>query len=139
MRPFHYAFKVKDIESTRSFYVGLLGCTEGRSAKTWIDFDFYGNQLSAHLSDSIPPADYCGEVDGVKVPIPHFGCILSREDFEAVQRSLEDNGAEFIIRPCIRYPGSPGEQLTMFVCDPSGNALEFKAFRNEEELFSRGE
>lgn len=136
MRPFHYAFKVKDIASTRQFYVELLGCSEGRSTDTWIDFDFFGNQLSAHLSHSIPTPDYCGKVDGINVPIPHFGCILSVEQFRQVQQKLEQAQVTFLVQPQVRYEGKPGEQYTMFVLDYSGNPLEFKAFANEAEIFS---
>ena len=135
MSPFHFAFKVKDIELTRTFYIQILGCKEGRSTNTWIDFDFFGNQLSAHISDNIPELDYCGNVDGVKVPIPHFGCLLSANDFRDVQKKLEDANIEFIIKPQTRYQGKTGEQLTMFIFDLSGNPLEFKAFTNPEEVF----
>lgn len=136
MNPFHCAFKVKDIESTRKFYVEILGCTEGRSTDTWIDFNFFGNQLSAHISDEFPELDYCGHVDGLKVPIPHYGCVLSVEDFKIVQKQLEDAKIEFLIKPYLRYEGKTGAQYTMFVFDFSGNPLEIKAFINEEEMFS---
>ena len=137
MRPFHYAFKIKDIPSTRNFYVELLGCKEGRSTDTWIDFDFFGHQLSAHLSDDIAPLDYCGKVDGVDVPIPHFGCLLSIEDFQIVQKRLEDADIKFAVKPQKRYADEVGEQWTMFVFDFSGNPLEFKAFKNDSEIFSK--
>lgn len=135
MRPFHFAFKVKDIESTRKFYVDILGCPEGRSTAHWIDFDFFGNQLSAHISSSIPSPDYCGNVDGVSVPIPHFGCVLDIVQFEQVQKNMEENNIDFIIKPQKRYENEKGEQLTMFVLDFSGNPIEFKAFKNQEEMF----
>ena len=135
MRPFHYAFKIKDISSTRKFYIEILGCTEGRSTDTWIDFDFFGHQLSAHLSDKIQALDYCGKVDGVNIPIPHFGCILSMEEFQAVQKRLETADIKFVVQPQRRYADEVGEQWTMFVLDFSGNPLEFKAFKNEEEVF----
>jgi len=135
MRPFHYAFKIKDISSTRKFYIEILGCTEGRSTDTWIDFDFFGHQLSAHLSDKIQALDYCGKVDGVNIPIPHFGCILSMEEFQAVQKRLETADIKFVVQPQKRYADEVGEQWTMFVLDFSGNPLEFKAFKNEEEVF----
>ena len=135
MQPFHYAFKIKDIASTRKFYVDILGCKEGRSTSTWIDFDFFGNQLSAHISDVIPSLDYCGLVDGVKVPIPHFGCLLSMDQFNAIEEKLSKANIDFIIKPQVRYPGLKGEQWTMFVLDFSGNPIEFKAFKNEEEYF----
>lgn len=135
MNPFHYAFKVKDIESTRKFYIDILGCQEGRSTNSWIDFNFFGNQLSAHISDNIPKLDYCGHVDGVKVPIPHFGCLLSIDQFKIVQEKFEKANIDFVIKPQIRYEGEVGEQHTMFVFDLSGNPLEFKAFKNEDEVF----
>lgn len=136
MNSFHYAFKVKDIESTRKFYVELLGCKEGRFTSSWIDFNFFGHQLSAHISDHLPSLDYCGQVDGTSVPIPHFGCLLSIDDFKKIQRKLELANTEFIIKPQIRYEGKTGEQWTMFVLDYSGNPLEFKAFSNMDEVFS---
>ena len=135
MASFHYAFKVKDIESTRAFYVDILGCKEGRSTDNWIDFDFFDNQLSAHLSDNFPKLDYCGKVDGISVPIPHFGCLLEKDNFEEIQRKLESQNIEFVVKPQKRYKGKIGEQLTMFVFDFSGNPLEFKSFSNSEEVF----
>ncbi|MCH2196628.1 dioxygenase [Kordia sp.] len=137
MNAFHYAFKVKDIASTRKFYVELLGCTEGRSTEHWIDFDFFGHQLSGHVSDNIPKLDYCGKVDGVSVPIPHFGCLLTIPQFETLQNTFEANDIQFVIKPQIRYKGQAGEQRTMFVFDFSGNPLEFKAFSNENEVFAK--
>ena len=134
-RPFHYAFKVKDIDTTRKFYVDILGCEEGRSTESWIDFNFFGNQLSAHISNDIPQPDYCGKVDGVSVPIPHFGCILELGEFQLIQSKLEKENINFIIKPQKRYEGQPGEQLTMFVLDYSENPLEFKTFINSEEVF----
>lgn len=135
MSAFHYAFKVKDIESTRKFYVDILACKEGRSTDTWIDFDFFGHQLSAHISQEIPPLDYCGNVDGIKVPIPHFGCLLSIDEFQIIQHKLEQANVKFVIKPQKRYAGQTGEQWTMFVFDLSGNPLEFKAFTDESEVF----
>jgi uncharacterized protein len=137
MSIFHYAFKVKDIESTVAFYNKVLGCRLGDSTETWIDFDFFGHQLSAHISKDIPALDYCGKVDGVSVPIPHFGCIISEADFVRIQASLQKADIHFVIRPQTRYPGKKGEQLTMFVLDFSGNPIEFKAFKNPEEIFDR--
>ncbi|MEM6717824.1 MAG: VOC family protein [Bacteroidota bacterium] len=137
MNAFHYAFKVKDIETTRKFYVELLGCEEGRSTEHWIDFDFYGHQLSGHVSTDIPELDYCGKVDGVSVPIPHFGCLLTIPQFESLQEVFEANAVEFVVKPQIRYEGQAGEQRTMFVFDFSGNPLEFKAFSNENEVFTK--
>jgi uncharacterized protein len=136
MRPFHYAFKVKDLPSTRKFYIEILGCQEGRSAETWIDFNFFGNQLSAHISDNIPDLDFCGKVDGVAVPMPHFGCLLDVADFKKIQQALETEQIQFIIKPQMRYEGEVGEQLTMFVLDYSNNPIEFKAFTNSNEIFA---
>lgn len=136
MRPFHYAFKVIDIASTKKFYIEILNCIEGRSTKLWIDFNFFGHQLSAHVSAYIPDLDYCGEVDGIKVPIPHFGCILSVKDFYHIQQQLELYAIPFIVKPQIRYQDLPGEQLTMFTKDFSGNPIEFKAFINEKDIFT---
>ena len=136
MNAFHYAFKIKDIASTRKFYVEILGCKEGRSTEHWIDFDFFGNQLSAHVSTNIPELDYCGKVDGISVPVPHFGCILKNEEFTELEQKLTKYDITFVVKPYTRYEGKPGEQKTMFFLDPSGNPLEFKAFRNEEEVFA---
>lgn len=136
MSVFHYAFKVKDLISTRKFYIDILECEEGRSSETWIDFNFFGNQLSAHVSNNIPELDHCGKVDGVSVPIPHFGCLLEIEEFKRVQQNLENSGIEFVVKPQIRYEGKVGEQLTMFIIDYSGNPIEFKAFSNTDEIFS---
>lgn len=132
---FHYAFKVKDIQSTRAFYVELLGCPQGRSTETWIDFNFFGHQMSAHISPDMPEPDFCGKVDGIKVPIPHFGCLLSVEEFRRIQSRLESADIQFLVKPYLRYAGKTGEQWTMFVFDYSGNPLEFKAFTNEKEVF----
>ncbi len=135
MSSFHFAFKVKDIDSTRKFYVEILGCAEGRSTETWIDFNFFDNQLSAHVSNNIPELDFCGLVDRVKVPIPHFGCLLPLDQFKNVHERLEAAKIEFVIKPQKRYEGKVGEQLTMFVFDFSGNPLEFKSYTNEQEVF----
>ncbi|MEO5911079.1 MAG: VOC family protein [Pelobium sp.] len=132
---FHYAFKVKDIASTKKFYVELLGCNLGRETENWVDFDFFGHQLSAHVSDDIVPLDYCGIVDGVKVPIPHFGCIISLEEFEKVILKLKESNIDFIIEPQTRYEGKTGEQQTLFVLDYSNNPIEFKCFKNREDIF----
>ena len=134
--PFHYAFKVKDILSTKRFYVEILGCQEGRFTDTWYDFDFFGHQLSAHISNSIPVLDYCGQVDGISVPIPHFGCLLSMDQFDTVQAKIEGAGIKFLVKPQTRYEGQVGEQKTMFVFDFSGNPIEFKAYKNEGEVFA---
>jgi extradiol dioxygenase family protein len=133
--PFHYAFKVKDLESTRRFYIEVLGCREGRSTDRWIDFDFFGHQLSAHESESVPDPDFCGNVDGVAVPMPHFGCLLPPDKFSDLAGRLNENEINFLIPPQTRYAGQVGEQQIMFVLDPSGNALEFKSFKNPDEVF----
>ena len=135
MRRFHYAFKVKDIESTRRFYMELLGCEEGRSTASWIDFNFFGNQLSAHISSDIPDLDYCGLVDGIMVPIPHFGCLLEVSEFLEIQQRLTEEKIKFIVKPQMRYKDKEGEQLTMFFLDYSGNPIELKAYSNNEEIF----
>ncbi len=135
-KPFHYAFKVKDIESTRKFYIDLLNCNEGRSTDTWIDFDFFGNQLSAHVSENIPELDFCGKVDGISVPMPHFGILISVEEFKNLSKRLKENQVHFLIEPTLRYEGKVGEQFTMFFLDFSNNPIEVKAFSNENEIFA---
>mgnify|MGYP000672259114 CR=1 FL=1 len=135
MPPFHYSFKMKDFDSTRTFYGEILGCEEGRSNDTWIDFDFFGHQVTAHLSDNYPPLDYCGLVDGVSVPIPHFGVLLSLEDYEKVRIALEARDYPFIVKPQIRYPGKKEQQHTLFILDPSGNPLEFKSYSGTDAEF----
>ncbi len=137
MHPFHSAFKVKDLQSTRRFYVEILGCAEGRSTDRWLDFDFFGHQLSAHVNANLLEPDFCGQVDGVAVPIPHFGCVLDVETFEQVEARLRAADVEFVIAPQTRYEGQVGEQRIMFVLDPSGNPIEFKAFKNPDEMFAR--
>ncbi len=132
---FHYAFKVKDIKSTVSFYHDILGCELGRQTDHWVDFNFFGHQLSAHVSKNIPPLDYCGKVDNIKVPIPHFGCILSVLDFNTTKEKLHANNIHFVIEPQTRYKGKKGEQQTMFILDFSNNPIEFKSFSNPKEVF----
>lgn len=136
MNLFHYAFKVRNIPSTRKFYIDIIGCEEGRSTDTWIDFSFFGHQLSAHITDDMPEPNFCGMVDDVKVPLPHFGCLLSLDDFKDIQKRLEGAEIPFIIPPQIRYEGKTGEQHTMFVLDYSGNPIEFKSYTREEEIFN---
>lgn len=131
---FHHAFLVRDLGEARAFYGGALGCREGRSAATWVDFDFFGHQLALHLGEpALSPTR--GEVDGIEVPMPHFGAILDWEAFDALAARLAEAGAAFVIPPRLRYEGKPAEQRTMFLLDPSGNALEFKAFKNAESVF----
>ena len=137
VRPFHLAFPIKDIQSTRLFYTKLLGCQEGRSTERWIDFDFFGNQISAHVAQVDRTNEPKSLVDSVQVPLRHFGAILSWQQFNDLAQRLRDNKIQFVIEPQIRYPGKSGEQATMFFQDPSGNALEFKAFKNEDEVFEK--
>ncbi len=136
MTPFHFAFFVRDLDSTRHFYRDVLGCREGRSTDTWVDFDFFGHQISAHTTGPVLPTTDAGLVDGVQVPMPHFGALLPWEEFQRVADRIQKAAIPFIIEPRTRYPGQPGEQLTMFLRDPSGNALEFKSFRHPEHVFT---
>ncbi|HEX7078479.1 MAG TPA: VOC family protein [Candidatus Eisenbacteria bacterium] len=135
-QPFHLAFFVRDLDSTRRFYGGILGCREGRSTGTWVDFDFFGNQISAHTSGPPAATVNAGQVDGVNVPMPHFGAILAWDAFHALAERIRAAALPFVIEPRLRYEGKPGEQATMFLLDPSGNALEFKAFRHPEHVFT---
>lgn len=134
--PFHLAFPVKDIEQTRQFYQDLLGCRVGRRAERWIDFDFWGHQISAHLTDEEIKEPAANPVDGKQVPIKHFGAILSMPEWEKLADKLRQHNIEFIIEPYVRFRGEPGEQATMFFLDPSGNALEFKAFVDQKQIFA---
>ncbi len=133
--PFHLAFPVHDLAAARAFYGGLLGCAEGRSDAHWVDFDLYGHQLVAHLAPG--PGDATrNPVDGHDVPVPHFGVVLAWDDWHALADRLTAAGTVFGIAPHLRFVGQPGEQATMFFRDPSGNALEFKAFRDPAKLFA---
>jgi extradiol dioxygenase family protein len=132
---FHLAFPVKSIGITKMFYHEVLGCPVGRSTEEWIDFDFFGHQISAHISVQMEEDVETSEVDGKKVPLRHFGAILPFEKWNELAHRLKAAGAEFVIEPQIRYEGQVGEQHIMFVNDPSGNALEFKAFTNSKEVF----
>lgn len=134
--PFHLAFPVHDLALARGFYGGLLGCAEGRSSAQWVDFDFYGHQIVAHLSPGEVPAASTNPVDGKEVPVRHFGVILEWDAWHALAERLRLAGVEFIIEPGIRFAGQVGEQATMFFLDPSGNALEFKAFRDMSRIFA---
>jgi extradiol dioxygenase family protein len=136
--PFHLAFPVTDIEATRRFYADTLGCRIGREADRWIDFDFFGHQISAHLVDQTE-ATATNPVDGDNVPVRHFGAILDWDDWQALATHLESAHTDFIIKPHIRFAGRTGEQATMFIRDPSGNALEFKAFRDQRMIFARND
>jgi len=136
MPPFHLAFPVHDLEAARAFYGGMLGCPEGRSSEEWIDFDFFGHQIVAHLVPGHDPAVAGNHVDGHDVPVPHFGVVLPMADWEKLAARL-DGKVDFAIPPTIRFRGLAGEQATMFVRDPSGNALEIKAMRDPANLFAR--
>jgi len=137
MSIFHLAYTVRDLESTRKFYGDLLGCQEGRSTESWVDFDFFGNQLSLHVGQTIKELESDSRVDNVEVPLPHFGCVLDWDSFHNLADKLKLAGIVFIIEPTIRFKGMPGEQATMFLEDYSQNALEFKSFRNPGEVFSQ--
>jgi extradiol dioxygenase family protein len=136
LRPFHLAIPVREIANTRKFYVETLGCSVGRASETWIDFNFFGHQLSAHLKPDELTQVSTSPVDGENVPVRHFGIVMEWEDWQELSKRLEDRAVEFLIRPTIRFRGQAGEQATMFVQDPSGNALEFKAFKTPDQLFS---
>ena len=135
MRPFHLAFPVDNLEKTREFYTKVLGCNEGRSSDRWIDFDMYGHQVVAHLIDKVENLQ-TNPVDGDDVPASHFGVILNLEDWEELADRLKKIDMDFIIEPHIRFKGETGEQATMFFLDPCGNALEFKAFKNDDMIFA---
>ncbi len=127
---------MSDLDRARAFYVGVLGCREGRSSERWVDFEFFGHQLSAHLSDQHQDAA-SNEVDGDQVPVRHFGAILEWGEWEAMAERLEVAGVEFMIRPRVRFEGAVGEQGTFFVRDPSRNVIELKSFRDDEQVFAR--
>ena len=137
VQPFHLAFPVDDLDAARAFYGGLLGCAAGRSADHWIDYDLYGHQIVAHLAPGRGGRQASNAVDGDEVPVPHFGVVLAMDDFHALAARLRAAGVAFIIEPHIRFAGLPGEQATMFFLDPSGNALEFKAFADIGQLFAK--
>lgn len=135
MRPFHLAFAVHDLAAARFFYGGVLGCPEGRSSDAWIDFDLYGHQIVTHLSPSARDT-LSNSVDGHDVPVPHFGVVLTMDQWRTLAARLEAAGIAFDIAPYIRFEGQIGEQATMFFRDPSGNALEFKGFADDSQLFA---
>ena len=136
--PFHLAFPVHDLAAARAFYGELLGCPEGRSSAEWVDFDFYGHQIVAHLTPDAKARSGSNPVDGHDVPVPHFGLVLAMADWEKLAARLEAAGVDFAIPPTIRFEGEPGEQATMFFRDPSGNAIEMKAFADLAQLFATG-
>jgi hypothetical protein len=136
--PFHFAFTVDDLAAARRFYGGLIGCPEGRSADDWVDFDLFGHQIVAHRARVSVPARATNPVDGENVPVPHFGLVLPMEEWKALAERLQGAGVEFVIEPTVRFEGQPGEQATMFLLDPAGNALEFKAMADPANLFAKG-
>jgi extradiol dioxygenase family protein len=137
MPPFHLAFPVHDLAAARAFYGGLLGCPEGRSSDEWVDFDFFGHQIVAHLVPGSEAGRASNPVDGHDVPVPHFGAVLDMPAWEKLAARLQAGGVDFAIPPTVRFRGKPGEQATMFFRDPSGNALEIKAMARPENLFAR--
>jgi extradiol dioxygenase family protein len=141
LTPFHVAVQVRDIEEARQFYKSVLGCAEGRSAADWVDFNLYGHQLVCHLNPALGPqgriASHFNPVDGHGVPVPHFGVVLEMQEWEALAQKLRERRLKFVVEPYIRFKGEPGEQATLFLLDPSGNALEFKAFKDiDSQLFA---
>ena len=136
LRPFHLAFPVDNLDAARKFWGDTMGCPEGRSSDEWIDFDFYGHQIVAHLAPE-RPVEASNPVDGHDVPVPHFGIVLTLEDWQLLADRLTAAGTAFVIEPYIRFQGQPGEQATMFFRDPSGNAIEMKAFADLGQLFAR--
>jgi len=135
-QPFHLAIPVQNLEICRAFYRDILQCKEGRSDTHWVDFNFFGQQLVIHQKDNFNPQQISNPVDGHDVPVPHFGVVLSMNDWHLLSQRLEKNGTKFIIEPTIRFKGKAGEQATLFFKDPEGNALEFKAFKDISQLFA---
>jgi extradiol dioxygenase family protein len=137
LRPFHVAVPVTDLAQARDFYGGLLGCPEGRSSAAWADFDLFGHQFVCHLVTAVTTASAVNTVDAKAVPVPHYGVVLEWAEWQQLADRLSAAGTEFIIEPGVRFAGKPGEQATMFLADPSGNALEFKALREPDKLFTK--
>ena len=135
--PFHLAFPVTSLTNARAFYGDLLGCPEGRSSDSWVDFDFHGHQIVAHLAAEEARAVTAHDVDGDNVPVRHFGVVLSMDAWQALAKRLQAAGTRFVVEPHIRFKGQVGEQATMFLLDPCGNALEFKAFADRAQLFAK--
>ena len=135
MNVFHLAYTVTDLDSARRFYGELLECQEGRSTDTWVDFNFFGNQLSLHVGEVVKRRKTTSKVDDISVPVPHFGCVLDWDTFHNLADKLKSAGIQFIIEPTIRFKDMPGEQATMFFEDPFQNVLEFKAYQNPSEVF----
>ena len=132
---FHLAINVRDLDESRRFYGGVLGCAEGRSTDTWVDFDFFGHQLSLHLGPLLQ-TQRTGRVGDQLVPMPHFGLVLALDDWQQLAQRLEAAGTDFVMKPQVRFEGQPGEQWTMFFVDPSGNPLEVKGFRSLETVYA---
>lgn len=138
IQPFHLAIPVTNLDACRTFYKDILGCKEGRSSDHWVDFDFFGHQLVIHFKPKDTDEDlHTNSVDGKDVPVPHFGVVLSWDTFHSFSKHLKSKNVAFVIEPYIRFKGLPGEQATMFFYDPSGNALEFKAFKDMNQLFAK--
>jgi extradiol dioxygenase family protein len=142
LTPFHVALQVRDIEEARRFYGGILGCSEGRSSPEWVDFNLYGHQLVCHLNPALGVrgrlTSHFNPVDGHGVPVPHCGVVLQLPEWAQLAKRLKQHPVEWVIEPCTRFANTPGEQSTLFILDPSGNALEFKSFRNiDAQLFAR--
>ena len=137
LRPFHLALPVNDLPAAEAFYCGLLGCEKGRTASRWIDLNFYGHQVTLHLVDADDDSIATNPVDGDAVPARHFGVVLDMPDWRELADHLEAASTEFLIAPRVRFPGEVGEQATLFILDPSGNALEFKSFADPARLFAR--
>jgi len=135
MRPFHFAYNVRDLDDARGFYAGVLGASEGRSTDTWVDFDFFGHQISLHLGEPFATRD-TGHVGDHTVPMPHFGVVLGLAEWRGLADRLRAAGVDFIIPPSVRFEGEPGEQWTMFFRDPSGNPMEVKGFRDMTGIFA---
>jgi extradiol dioxygenase family protein len=135
--PFHLAFPVDDLAAARRFYGELLGCPEGRSAEHWVDFNLHGHQIVAHLAPDAVRRRATNPVDGEDVPVPHFGLVMPMHEWKMLAERLKQAGVEFVIEPTIRFEGQPGEQATMFLLDPAGNALEFKAMADPAKLFAK--
>jgi extradiol dioxygenase family protein len=134
---FHLAFPVHDLEAAREFYAGVLGCEEGRSSETWIDFNLYGHQIVTHLAPDATGVRSTNHVDADHVPVPHFGIVLPMDEWKTLSEKLTARGIQFVIEPKIRFAGEVGEQATMFFLDPSGNALEFKGFNDFSQVFAK--
>jgi extradiol dioxygenase family protein len=134
---FHLAFPVNDLSAAREFFGNVLGCSEGRSSDRWIDFDLFGHQIVTHLSENAAGVKVTNRVDADHVPVPHFGIIMPMDEFKDLAEKLKAKGVDFIIEPKIRFEGEVGEQATMFFLDPSGNALEFKGFRDFSTVFAK--